>query len=113
MDNNSFEDKQDAEVPLYYVTKAWDVLLKNSLGVWSFMIGPEEDEDISEESLKLFLKYEGATWSRVQAEKSRFFRDFFPRNALGNTLIAIDIEKTTLNMDYICSLIQGGPKQGG
>lgn len=110
MDNNSFEDKQNAwnkrndavsigcvfdilpekfmerieagafdksllvavkggdyEVPLYYVTKAWDVLLKNSLGVWSFMIGPEEDEDFSEEALKRFLKDEGATRSRGQA----------------------------------------------
>lgn len=54
-------------VPLYYITKAWDVLLKGTLGCWSFMIGSEEDDDFSEESLKEFLEEEEATRSRRQA----------------------------------------------
>lgn len=57
----------DYVVPLYYVTKAWDNLLKGSLGTISFMIGPEEDEDYSEEELQQFLKDEHATRSRGEA----------------------------------------------
>ena len=57
----------DYEVPLYYVTKAWDVLLKGTLGSWSFMIGPEEDDDFSEERLDEFIREDGATRTRGQA----------------------------------------------
>lgn len=57
----------DYVVPLYYVTKAWDNLLKGSLGTLSFMIGPEEDDDFSEEELQQFLKDENATRSRGEA----------------------------------------------
>lgn len=57
----------DYVVPLYYVTKAWDVLLKGTLDSWSFMIGPEEDDDFSEETLREFMEEEGATRSRGQA----------------------------------------------
>lgn len=57
----------DYIVPLYYVTKAWDVLLKGSLGTIAFMIGPEEEDDFSEDELKQFLKEEGATRSRGEA----------------------------------------------
>lgn len=57
----------DYVVPIYYVTKAWDNLLKGSLGTISFMIGPEEDDDFSEEELQLFLKEERATRSRGEA----------------------------------------------
>ncbi len=35
----------DYKVPLYYVTKAWDVLLKRMLGIYADKIGPEEDYD--------------------------------------------------------------------
>jgi hypothetical protein len=54
-------------VPLCYVTKAWDVLLKGSLESWSFMIGPEEDYDFSEETLREYLEEEEADRSRGQA----------------------------------------------
>ena len=57
----------DYIVPLYYVTKAWDVLLKGSLEPWSFMIGPEGDDDFSEETLKEFMEEECASRSRGQA----------------------------------------------
>ena len=57
----------DYVVPLYYVTKAWDVLLKGSLEPWSFMIDPEEDDDFSEETLKEFMEEECASRSRGQA----------------------------------------------
>lgn len=57
----------DYAVPLYYVTKAWDNLLKGSLGSLSFMIGPEEDDDFSEEILKVYLQEEYASRSRGEA----------------------------------------------
>lgn len=57
----------DYVVPLFYITKAWDNLLKGTLGDIAFMIGPEEDDDYSEEELKLFLEEEHATRSRGEA----------------------------------------------
>lgn len=54
-------------VPLYYVTKAWDNLLKGTIGSWSFMFGPEEDDDYSEKRLLEFLQEENATRSRSEA----------------------------------------------
>lgn len=57
----------DYEVPLYYVTKAWDVILKGELFPIDFMIGPEENEDCTEEDIKDFLKEENASRSRCQA----------------------------------------------
>lgn len=59
----------DYVVPLYYVTKAYDVLLKGTLGNQAFMIGPEEDDDCTEEEIQEFLKEEGATRSRGEAIK--------------------------------------------
>lgn len=57
----------DYEVPLYYVTKAWDVILKGELFPIDFMIGPEENEDCTEEDIKDFLKEENASRSRCLA----------------------------------------------
>lgn len=57
----------DYEVPLYYVTKAWDVLLKGTLGFLSFLIGPEEDDDFSEETLQEFIDEESILRIRSQA----------------------------------------------
>ena len=57
----------DYAVPLYYVTKAWDVLLKGTLGCWSFMIGPEEEDDFSEETLQVFMEEKQASRTRWQA----------------------------------------------
>lgn len=54
-------------VPLYYVTKAWDTLLKGTLGLQSFRVGPEEDDDFSEETLREFMEEEEATRSRTEA----------------------------------------------
>lgn len=57
----------DYEVPLYYVTKAWDIILKGELFPIDFMIGPEEDEDCTEADIKEFLAEENATRSRCEA----------------------------------------------
>lgn len=57
----------DYVVPLYYVTKAWDVILNGTIGTWSFMIGPEEDDDFSEDTLREFMEEEHATRSRAEA----------------------------------------------
>ena len=52
VENNTFDKSLltsvkggDYEVPLYYVTKAWDILLRGSLFPIDFMIGPEEELD--------------------------------------------------------------------
>lgn len=57
----------DYVVPLYYVTKAWDNMLKGSLASFAYMIGPEESEEFSEEELEVFLKEEHAKRSRGEA----------------------------------------------
>ncbi len=83
----------DYTVPLYYVTKAWDILLKGTLDVWSFMIGPEEDDDFSEETLKEFMEEEGATRSRGQATI-----DNDKMKALWKAQFGIDIDE--LDVDF-------------
>lgn len=57
----------DYVVPLYYVTKAWDVLLKGSLGACAFFIGPDEEDDFCEEVLQEFMRDESASRTRAQA----------------------------------------------
>ena len=58
----------DYEVPLYYVTKAYDFLLRGSLGIHAWQYGPEEDNiDDYYKELKEFLKEENADRSRRQA----------------------------------------------
>lgn len=59
----------DYEVPLYYVTKAWDIILKGELCPLDLKIGPEEDEDCTEADIKEFLAEEDATRSRCEACK--------------------------------------------
>ncbi len=59
----------DYEVPLYYITKAWDVILKGSLIPYDYMIGPEEDEDCTQEDIQAFLVEEVATRTRCSACK--------------------------------------------
>lgn len=83
----------DYTVPLYYVTKAWDILLKGTLDVWSFMIGPEEDDDFSVEALKEFMEEEGATRSRGQA-----IIDNDKMKALWKAQFGIDIDE--LDVDF-------------
>lgn len=57
----------DYSVPLFYVTKAWDILLKGSLEPISFKIGPEEDDDYTDEDLAEFIADEYATRTRCEA----------------------------------------------
>ena len=59
----------DYEVPLYYATKAWDVILKGELFPIDFMIGPEEDIACTEEDIKEFLEENNYTRSRCGACK--------------------------------------------
>lgn len=57
----------DYEVPLYYITKAWDIILKGPLYPLDFMIGPEEEEDYTDEDIKEFLEEKEATRTRTEA----------------------------------------------
>ena len=84
----------DYEVPLYYVTKAWDVLLKGSLFPIDFKIGPEEDEGCTEDDIKAFLVEENATRARCEACKDNdkmkvVWKEFF------------DIDIDSLDIDFL------------
>lgn len=83
----------DYEVPLYYVTKAWDVLLKGSLFPLDFMIGPEEDEDCTEEDIKEFLAEENASRSRCNA-----CRDNEIMKKLWKEMFNIDIDSLEIDL---------------
>ena len=79
--------------PLYYVTKAWDIILKGTLEPMDFMIGPEEDDDCTEESIAEFLRENNATRSRCDACK-----DNDRMKVLWKELFDIDID--TLEVDF-------------
>lgn len=79
--------------PLYYVTKAWDIILKGTLEPVDFMIGPEEDDDCTEESIAEFLRENNTTRSRYDACK-----DNDCMKDLWRELFDIDID--TLEIDF-------------
>lgn len=79
--------------PLYYVTKAWDIILKGTLEPIDFMIGPEEDDDCTDESIAEFLRENNATRSRCDACK-----DNDRMKDLWKELFDIDID--TLEIDF-------------
>lgn len=79
--------------PLYYVTKAWDIILKGTLEPVDFMIGPEEEDDCTEESIAEFLRENYATRSRCDACK-----DNDRMKDLWRELFDIDID--TLEIDF-------------
>lgn len=81
----------DYIVPLYYVTKAWDVLLKGRLGHYAYKIGPEEDEDY-EKDLKEFWEEE-AERSRCEA-----CRQNDEMKAIWKELLGMDID--TIEVDF-------------
>ena len=83
----------DYQVPLYYITKAWDILLKGSLEPMSFKIGPEEDYDFTEEDLAEFIAEEHATRTRFEA-----CRENNKMKVLWKKLFDIDID--TLQVDF-------------
>lgn len=88
----------DYVVPLFYVTKAWDNLLKGSLGSLSFMIGPEEDDDFSEEVLKEFLQEENASRSRGEAVIDNNKMKELWKNHFGIDIDALEIDFTKFDM---------------
>ena len=84
----------DYEVPLYYVTKAWDIILKGELYPIDFMIGPEEEEDCTEADIQEFLAEEKATRTRCEA-----CRDNNKMKKLWKELFDVDID--TLDIDFL------------
>ena len=90
----------DYVVPLYYVTKAWDVLLKNSLGLVAFKIGPEEDDDVEdyESELAMFMKNYSATRTRRQAiEQNDQIKEIW-KEKLGINIDEINVDFKKYNM---------------
>lgn len=83
----------DYEVPLYYVTKAWDIILKGELFPIDFMIGPEEEEDCTEADIQEFLAEEKAIRTRCEA-----CRDNNKMKNVWKESFNIDID--TLNIDF-------------
>lgn len=79
----------DYEVPLYYVTKAWDVLLNGELGHLAFMIGPEEDyyDDDDEDGPDEFITDETKR-TRMEA-----CRDNDEMKSIWKEMLGIDIDK--------------------
>ena len=81
-------------VPLFYVTKAWDVLLKGKMEPLDYKIGPEEEmENCTEEDIAEFLKDNEASRSRGEAIRDndrikKLWKDYFD----------IDIDK--LSVDF-------------
>lgn len=84
----------DYEVPLYYVTKAWDIILKGELFPIDFMIGPEEEEDCTEADIQEFLADNEATRTRCEA-----CRDNDKMKKLWKELFDIDVD--TLDIDFL------------
>jgi len=88
-------------VPLYYVTKAWEVLLKDKLEHYAFMIGPEEDdEDDYEVALKEFMEEEHATRTRCGACRDNDKMKDIWKEMLGVDLDAIDVDFTQFNRHF-------------
>lgn len=84
----------DYEVPLYYATKAWDIILKGELFPIDFMIGPEEDINCTEEDIKEFLEENNCTRSRCEACK-----DNDKMKKLWKEYLNIDID--SLEIDFL------------
>ena len=84
----------DYEVPIYYVTKAWDIILKGELFPIDFMIGPEEDEDCTEADIQEFIEEENITRTRCEA-----CRDNNKMKKMWKELFNIDID--TLDIDFL------------
>ena len=84
----------DYEVPLYYVTKAWDVILKGELFPIDFMIGPEEEEDCTEADIQEFIEEENITRTRCEA-----CLDNNKMKKMWKELFNIDID--TLDIDFL------------
>jgi len=97
----------DYVVPLFYVTKAWDNLLKGSLGSLSFMIGPEEDDDFSEETLKEFLQEENASRSRGEATLQNDRMKELWETYFGIDIDALEIDFTKYDMHLPPNVTQG------
>lgn len=89
----------DYVVPLYYVTKAWDVLLKGELGHLAFMIGPEEDdEDDYEAALQEFMYENRATRTRNDAIKQNDEMKSIWKEMVGVDIDSIDVDFSQFNM---------------
>ena len=83
------------EVPLYYVTKAWDFILKSDMNGYEFMVGPyfgDEKPDISD--WREFIIEDNPQRFRCQAIANnnsikKLWRDFF------------DIDIDSLDIDFL------------
>ena len=91
----------DYQVPIYYVTKAWDVLLKSSLGYDAFRIGPEEDDEEDYESaLQEFIKEERISRTRPEAvQQNDQIKDIW-KQKFSVDIDALDIDFSQYNKHF-------------
>ena len=105
-------------VPIYYITKAWDVLLKGSLPN-AYMIGCEEEEDATEEDIKEFMEECQATRTRAEAYRdNELMKDVWKRH-FGIDIDVLDVDFRVFDMhlspnvsydeyrDYFCDVPNG------
>lgn len=84
-------------VPIYYITKAWDVLLKGSLPN-AYMIGCEEEEDATEEDIKEFMEECQATRTRAEAYRdNELMKDVWKRH-FGIDIDVLDVDFRVFDM---------------
>ena len=78
-------------IPIYYITKAWDVLLKGSLPN-AYMIGCEEDDDYTEEDVREFNEENGVTRTRAEASQDNDRMKEIWKEYFGIDIDALDVD---------------------
>ena len=84
-------------VPIYYITKAWDVLLKGSLPN-AYMIGCEEDDDYTEEDVREFNEENGVTRTRAEASQDNDRMKEIWKEYFGIDVDALDVDFRVFDM---------------
>lgn len=87
----------DYMVPLYYVTKAWEEILKNKMGRMAYLVGPEDDEENMEDAIKEYMEEEGDIRSRDEAIRQNDEMKEIWKELLGVDLDKIDVDFTKFN----------------
>ena len=84
-------------VPIYYITKAWDVLLKGSLPN-AYMIGCEEDDDYTEEDIREFIEENGVTRMRAEACRDNDRMTEIWKGCFGIDIDALEVDFSVFDM---------------
>ncbi|MBO7276817.1 MAG: hypothetical protein J6U84_02530 [Bacteroidales bacterium] len=88
----------DYEVPLYYVTKAYDVLFKGPLETIAYKIGLDEDDDCTEEEFNSYIEDKGITRNGIEACIDNNKMKTLWKELFNIDIDAIDIDFRQFNM---------------